>query len=163
MRRLKQLEWCCAIILMYEIDQCTAFGPCSVRGIPAPSLLVFGGQKRNKTKMRNRDPRPLCQHPTIVEARDVFLSAVVPPVSALSSLRYADFWALSSTGRVLSQCWYVAICVGVCRKCHQSGGTDVVDVPDVLLPEDYCIKICLIWSPMFLVIVLMMNWLKYSR
>ena len=28
------------------------------------------------------------------------LSAVVPPVSALSSLRYADFWALSSTGRV---------------------------------------------------------------
>ena len=23
----------------------------------------------------------------------------------------------------------------VCRCCHQSGGTDVVDLPDVLLPE----------------------------
>ena len=32
---------------------------------------------------------------------------------------------------------YVAICVRVCRECHQSGGgTDVVDLPDVLLPED---------------------------
>jgi len=30
---------------------------------------------------------------------------------------------------------YVAICVRVCRQCHQSGGTDVVDLPDVLLPE----------------------------
>ena len=37
----------------------------------------------------------MCEHPTIVEARDLFLAAVVPPVAALSSLRYADFWALS--------------------------------------------------------------------
>ena len=80
----------------------------------------------------------LCEHPTIVEARDVFLSAVVPPVSALSSLRYADFWALYSTGRVPLPVLvkYVAICVRVGRQCHQSGGTDVVDLPDILLPED---------------------------
>ena len=80
----------------------------------------------------------LCEHPTIVEARDVFMSTVVPPVSALSSLRYADFWALSSTGRVPLSVLvkYVAICVRVGRQCHQSGGTDVVDLPDVLLPED---------------------------
>ena len=83
----------------------------------------------------------LCEHPTIVEARDVFLSAVVPPVSALSSLRYADFWALYSTGRVPLPVLvkYVAICVRICvrvgRQCHQSGGTDVVDLPDILLPE----------------------------
>ena len=31
---------------------------------------------------------------------------------------------------------YVAICVRVGRQCHQSGGTDVVDLPDILLPED---------------------------
>ena len=74
----------------------------------------------------------------VVEARDVFLSAVVPPVSALSSLRYAGFWALYSTGRVPLPVLvkYVAICVRVGRQCHQSGGTDVVDLPDILLPED---------------------------
>ena len=63
----------------------------------------------------------LCEHPTIVEARDIFLSAVVPPVSALSSLRYADFWALYSTGRVPLPVLvkYVAICVRVGRQCHR--------------------------------------------
>jgi len=30
---------------------------------------------------------------------------------------------------------WVAICVRVCWHCHQSGGTDVVDLPDVLLPD----------------------------
>ena len=94
----------------------------------------------------------LCEHPTIVEARNLFLSVVVPPVitggttpvitgdhsavmTALSSLRYADFWALSSTGRVPLSALvkYVAVCVRVCRYCHQSGGTYVVDLPDVLL------------------------------
>ena len=29
---------------------------------------------------------------------------------------------------------YVAVCVRVCWYCHQSGGTDVVDLPDILLP-----------------------------
>ena len=29
---------------------------------------------------------------------------------------------------------YVAVCVRVCWYCHQSGGTDVVDFPDILLP-----------------------------
>ena len=74
----------------------------------------------------------------VVEARAVFLSTVVPPDSALSSLRYADFWALSSTGRVPLPVLvkYVAICVCVGRQCHQSGGTGVVDLPDILLPED---------------------------
>ena len=62
--------------------------------------------------------------------------AVVPPVAALSSLRYADFWALSATGCVPLSALvkYVAVCVRVCWYCHQSGGTDVVDLPDILLP-----------------------------
>ena len=29
---------------------------------------------------------------------------------------------------------YVAVCVRVCWYCHQSGGTDEVDLPDILLP-----------------------------
>ena len=29
---------------------------------------------------------------------------------------------------------YVAVCVRVCWYCHQTGGTDVVDLPDILLP-----------------------------
>ena len=29
---------------------------------------------------------------------------------------------------------FVAVCVRVCWYCHQSGGTDVVDLPDILLP-----------------------------
>ena len=55
---------------------------------------------------------------------------------ALSSLRYADFWALSATGCVPLSALvkYVAVCVRVCWYCHQSGGTDVVDLPDILLP-----------------------------
>ena len=79
----------------------------------------------------------LCEHPTSVEARDLFLAAVVPPVPAVSSLRYADLWTLSATGRVpLSALGkFVAVCVRVCWFCHQSGGTDVVELPDVLLPE----------------------------
>ena len=78
----------------------------------------------------------MCEHPTIVEARDLFLAAVVPPVAALSSLRYADFWALSATGCVPLSALvkYVAVCVRVCWYCHQSGGNDVVDLPDILLP-----------------------------
>jgi hypothetical protein len=31
---------------------------------------------------------------------------------------------------------HVAVCVRVCWTCHRSGGTDVVDVPDVFLPAD---------------------------
>ena len=48
------------------------------------------------------------------------------------------FWALYSTGRVPLPVLvkYVAICVRVGRQCYQSGGTDVVDLPDILLPED---------------------------
>ena len=59
---------------------------------------------------------------------------MVPPVAALSSLRYADFWALSATGCVPLSALvkYVAVCVRVCWYCHQSGGTDVVDLPDIL-------------------------------
>ena len=56
---------------------------------------------------------------------------------ALSSLRYADLWTLSATGRVPLSALvkFVAVCVRVCRYCHQSGGTDVVHLPDVLLSE----------------------------
>ena len=56
------------------------------------------------------------EHPTIVEARDLFLAAVVPPVAALSSLRYADFWALSATGGCVplsALVKYVAVCTFV--------------------------------------------------
>ena len=54
-----------------------------------------------------------------------------------SMLWYADFWALSSTERVPLSALvkYVGVCVRFCRSCHQSGNTDVVDLPDVLLPE----------------------------
>ena len=81
----------------------------------------------------------LCEHPNVVEARNLFMSDVIPPVTALSSLRYADFWALSSSGRVSLSVLvkYAAVCVRVCRSCHQSGGTDVVDLPDVLIPEGH--------------------------
>ena len=69
------------------------------------------------------------------------MSAVVPPVSALSSLRYADFWALYSTGRVPLPVLvkYVATICESCRSTMPPGlvrGTDVVDLPDILLPED---------------------------
>ena len=61
---------------------------------------------------------------------------------------------------------FVAVCVRVYWYCHQSGGTDVVDLPDVLLPEGQylvSIGICLIRSPVFLVICLMMNWMRFPR
>ena len=50
--------------------------------------------------------------------------------------RLPDFWALSATGCVPLSALvkYVAVCVRVCWYCHQSGGTDVVDFPDILLP-----------------------------
>lgn len=80
-----------------------------------------------------------CDHPALVEARDLFLSAVVPPIPSLSSLRrYADFWALAATGRVAHSVLtkFVAVCVRVCWSCYRSGGTDVVQFPDVLLPPE---------------------------
>lgn len=80
----------------------------------------------------------LCDHPTLVEARDVFMAAVVPPVAQLSSLRrYADFWALASAGRVPLPALikFVAVCVRVSWSCHRHGGTDVVELPEILLPE----------------------------
>ena len=78
----------------------------------------------------------MCGHPTIVEARVLFLAAVVHPVAALSSLpRYADLWALSAAGGVplAALVKYVAMCVHVCWSCHQSGGSDEVDLPNILL------------------------------
>ena len=81
----------------------------------------------------------MCEHPTIVEARGLFLAAaVVAPLAALSSLRYVDFWALSATGCVPLSVLvkYAAVSFRVCWYCHQSGGTDEVELPDVLLPPD---------------------------
>lgn len=51
-----------------------------------------------------------------VEAGDLFLAAAVFPLAALSSLRYADVWAWSATGRVpiLALAKYVAVCIHVC-------------------------------------------------
>ena len=115
----------------------------------------------------------MCEHPTIVEARDLFLAAVVPPVAALSSLRYADFWALSATGCVPLSALvkYVAVCVRVCWYCHQTNKNLRCGIsPVVLMWWTYRIScsrqvniwICLIRSrrQMFLVIRLMRNWLK---
>jgi hypothetical protein len=58
----------------------------------------------------------MCEHPTLVEARDLFLAAVVPPMPAFSSLRYANWWTLSATGRVPLSALvkFVAVCVRVC-------------------------------------------------
>ena len=104
-----------------NISNTPAFGSslCVTLGTCSPAGVGFGGgsrvscqlpalQRPQRTCLRCSSTAVddethclfLCEHPTIVQARDVFLSAVVPPVSALSSLRYADFWALYSTGRV---------------------------------------------------------------
>ena len=49
---------------------------------------------------------------------------------------------------------HVAVRVRVCWFCHQSGGTDVVDLPaDVLLPD--------MFDSIILAICLMLNWLKF--
>ena len=52
------------------------------------------------------------------------------------SWRQQSIWALSATGCVPLSALvkYVAVCVRVCWYCHQTGGTDVVDLPDILLP-----------------------------
>jgi len=50
----------------------------------------------------------------------------------------AVVWALSSTGRIpalFALVKYVAVSGCVCWYCHQSGGTDVVNLPDILLPD----------------------------
>lgn len=71
-----------------------------------------------------------CDHPTLVEARDLFMAGV-PSLS-----RYADFWSLASAGRVPLPALikFVAVCVRVSWSCYRHGGTDVVELPDVLLP-----------------------------
>ena len=46
----------------------------------------------------------LCEHPTIVEARDVFMSTVVPPVSSSSSGMLTFGHCLQLAGS-LFQCW----------------------------------------------------------
>jgi len=50
---------------------------------------------------------------------------------------------VSATGRVALSALanYVAVCVRVHWYCHQSDGTDVMDFPDVLLPENVCLDI----------------------
>ena len=80
-----------------------------------------------------------CGHPDLVEARKQFLAPLVPhgPVLFRS---YVDFWALASSGRVTlpSIVKFVALCVRVCWSCHRSGGTDVIEIPEVVLnPDDY--------------------------
>jgi hypothetical protein len=58
-----------------------------------------------------------CAHPTLDEARDTLLEAIVPPFASSSLLStYADFWALAATGRVPLPVpvKYVAVCVRVC-------------------------------------------------
>jgi hypothetical protein len=90
-------------------------------------------QKENKIKYVS------CAHPTLDEALDTFLAAIVPPLASQHLLStYLDFWALAATGRVPLPVFvkYVAVCVRVCWFCHRSGGTNVVAIPDVFLPAD---------------------------
>jgi hypothetical protein len=81
-----------------------------------------------------------CGHPDLVEARDNFLANLVPRVSGAPMRTYADFWALAADGcvSVYTLVKFVAICVRVCWSCHRCGGSDVVDIPEVVLnPNDY--------------------------
>ena len=70
-------------------------------------------------------------------------------MESLASITLATLCWYSSLGKTLAHGWsthgsavhhlsalvkYVAVCVRVCWYCHQSGGTDVVDLPDILLP-----------------------------
>ena len=106
----------------------------------------------------------MCEHPTIVEAGDSFLAAVVLPVAALSSLRYADLWALSATGGVplAALVKYRAVCARVCWGCHQFGGTDEVDLPDILLPAGlYLDRFDSESDHSECLLRLMRNWLKF--
>ena len=43
-------------------------------------------------------------------------------------------WVCLAVGWDVEELPCVAVCVRVCRSCHLSGGTDVVDLPDILLP-----------------------------
>ena len=79
----------------------------------------------------------LCEHPTIVEAQNLFLLHVVPPVTALSSLKgmliFGHYLPLAG---FLSQRWssvlpFVSVGLAISLVVH----TDVVDFPNVLLPE----------------------------
>ena len=53
------------------------------------------------------------------------------PAPALSSKAYTNVCQCVPLSALVK---YVAVCVRVCWYCHQSGGTDVVDLPDILLP-----------------------------
>jgi hypothetical protein len=72
------------------------------------------------------------------EARERFLALLVP-LGPLQLRSYADFWALATGGRVAlpSVVKFVAQCVRVCWSCHRSGGTDIVDIPEVILDPDH--------------------------
>ena len=61
---------------------------------------------------------------------------LAPPLAPSISLRYGAFWGLLGNGRVSPSAIvkFVAVCVRVCWSCYRSGGTDVVDLPDILLP-----------------------------
>lgn len=79
-----------------------------------------------------------CAHPDLEEARERFLALLVP-LGPLQLRSYADFWALATGGRVAlpSVVKFVAQCVRVCWSCHRSGGTDIVDIPEVILDPDH--------------------------
>jgi hypothetical protein len=71
-----------------------------------------------------------CAHPTLDEAPDTLLAAVLPLLASRHPLStYADLWALVATGHVPVPVLvnYVAVCVRVCWSCHHLGGTDVVE------------------------------------
>ena len=44
-------------VIIYEIDHCTAFGPCSTRGITPSSVLVCGEQISRQRGETAREPK----------------------------------------------------------------------------------------------------------
>jgi hypothetical protein len=75
-----------------------------------------------------------CAHPNLL------LAAIVPPLAhstfSLPMLTFGPWRLHAVSPRNPVPVEYVAVCVRVCWSCHRSGGTDVVDIPDVFLPAE---------------------------
>jgi hypothetical protein len=70
---------------------------------------------------------------------EVRLALLSPTHHAYILSTYAVFWALAATGRVPLPVLvkFVAVCVRVCMlTLSHSGGTNVVDIPNICLPAD---------------------------
>ena len=118
----------------------------------------FGGVSRAARSMRpsgkvsafmNQNPRKVaafvseCLDYRRFEASDLLPYATRETLEELGlvgyqidtfSSDYDDYMSATGCVPLSALVKYVAVCVRVCWYCHQSGGTDVVDLPDILLP-----------------------------